>query len=256
MSKLMEKLRRIGVRAEAEAIDAMLKHCQKSKRSHAEVLEQFVEIELREREARNIQRRVRAAALDRFKLLDAFDWNHPKEIDRELYEHLYETLDFIKQGHNILFRGQAGVGKTVLAKNLGNRALQNGYTVRFFSLPEALADLLKQESLPAFERRMKRYTRPDLLILDELGYIPSDARAADILYHIIGRRHETRSVIITTNLGYKDWNKVFPEATCLSALVDRFAQNCHTIDIDGESWRDKERKSRENERKKKRKSRN
>ena len=253
MSKLMEKLRRIDIRADEEAIDAMLKHCQKSKRSHAEMLEQFVEIELREREVRNMRRRVRAASLGKFTLIDAFDWNHPREIDRELYEHLYETYDFIKQGHNVLLRGQAGIGKTVLAQNLGQRALQKGYTVLFCTLPAALADLLKQESLPAFERRLKRYTQPDLLILDELGYIPSDARAADILYHIIGRRHEVRSVVITTNLAYKNWNNVFPDATCLSALVDRFAQHCHTIDIDGDSWRDKERKRLENERKKKRK---
>jgi DNA replication protein DnaC len=254
MNNLMEKLRRIGIRADQQAIEALLSHCQKSKKSHAEMLEQLVEIELREREARNMQRRVSAAALGKFKPIDAFDWNHPRAIDRALYEHLYETLDFIKQAHNVLLRGQAGVGKTVLAKNLGARALQKGHTVLFCTLPEALADLLKQESLPAFERRLRRYTQPDLLILDELGYIPSDARAADILYHIISRRHEVRGVVITTNLAYKSWNKVFPEATCLSALVDRFAQHCHTIDIDGDSWRDKDRKQREDEQKNKRQS--
>ena len=92
---------------------------------------------------------------------------------------------------------------------------------------------------PATERRLKRYVRPDLLILDELGYVPCNARAADLLFHIISRRHEQRSVVITTNLAFKQWGSVFQDASCLSALIDRFAQHCHVIDIDAESWRDK-----------------
>ena len=152
---------------------------------------------------------------------------------------------------NVLFRGQAGVGKTTLAKNLGLQALAQGHSVRFCTLPAALADLMRQESLPATERRLKRYTQPELLILDELGYIPCDARAADLLFHIISRRHEQRSVVITTNLAFKQWPTVFGDAPCLSALVDRFAQHCHVFDIDAESWRDKERQERQRSRKKK-----
>ena len=101
----------------------------------------------------------------------------------------------------------------------------------------ALADLLSQESLPAVERRMKRYTAPDLLILDELGYLPCDARSGDLLYSIISRRHERASTIITTNLAYKNWGTVFPGAACVVALIDRFAQHCTAFDIDGDSWR-------------------
>src|SRR5262249_40945242 len=88
-----------------------------------------------------------------------------------------------------------------------------------------------QESVPAFERRLKRYLRPDLLILDELGYLPCDSRAADMLYNIVSRRHEERSVVITTNLALKQWGTVFPGAACVGALVDRFAQHCHRVDI-------------------------
>ena len=103
----------------------------------------------------------------------------------------------------------------------------------------ALADLLQQESLPAFERRIKRYLQPQLLILDELGYLPCDSRAADLLYNVISRRHEHRSTIITTNLAFKQWGTVFPGAACVGALVDRFAQHCHCIDIDADSWRNR-----------------
>ena len=145
----------------------------------------------------------------------------------------------MSRGENVLLRGQSGVGKTMLAKNLGHAALLAGKTVRFTTLAAALADLLQQESLPAFERRLKRYTRPALLILDELGYLPCDSRAADILYNIISRRHEQRSTIISTNLGFKQWGTVFPGAACVVALVDRFAQHCHKVDIDADSWRDR-----------------
>lgn len=129
--------------------------------------------------------------------------------------------------------------QTMLAKILGHEALLAGFTVRFITLAAALADLLQQESLPAFERRIKRYLQPQLLILDELGYLPCDSRAADLLYNVISRRHEHRSTIITTNLAFKQWGTVFPGAACVGALVDRFAQHCHCIEIDADSWRNR-----------------
>jgi DNA replication protein DnaC len=125
----------------------------------------------------------------------------------------------------------------MIAQNLGHAALAAGYTVRFSSLAAALADLLGQESLPAFEHRIRRYVRPDLLVLDELGYIPCDSRAADILYNIISRRHAGRSTIISTNLAFKQWGTVFPGAACVAALVDRFNQHCHKLLITADSWR-------------------
>ena len=138
-----------------------------------------------------------------------------------------------------MLRGPASVGKTTLAQNLGLRALERGHTVLFCTLPAALTDLMRQESLPATERRLRRYTAPDLLILDELGYVPCDSRAADLFFHIVSRRHEQRAIVLTTNLAYKQWSTVFKEASCLGALVDRFAQHCHVLDIDGDSWRQK-----------------
>ena len=129
--------------------------------------------------------------------------------------------------------------------------MERGHTVRFSTVPTALADLLRQEPLPATERRLRRYTSPDLLILDELGYVPCDSRAADLLFHMVGRRHEKRAIVITTNLACKQWGSVFHGASCVGALVDRFAQHCHTVDIDAESWRDKHALRRSTPRKKK-----
>jgi len=235
---LVEGLRSLGFRATRESLAAFFAHAHKNRLGTTEAIEHLVTLERRAREAANLARRARMAYLGSFKPIDTFDWAHPRKIDRALFERLL-NLEFIGQAENVLLRGQSGVGKTMLAQCLGQAALERGYTVRFTTLAAALADLLRQESLPAFERRLKRYLYPDLLILDELGYLPCDSRAADLLYNIINRRHEHRSTIITTNLAFKQWGTVFPGAACVVALVDRFAQHCHRIEIDAESWREK-----------------
>jgi DNA replication protein DnaC len=99
------------------------------------------------------------------KTLDRLDWEHPEKIDRPLIERLGE-LEFVDRGENVLLKGGSGLGKTMIAQNLAQAALAAGFTVRFSTLAAALADLLAQESLPTFERRLRRYTRPDLLVLD------------------------------------------------------------------------------------------
>lgn len=236
---VIEALRALGMRVSKDTIRALLVETTKTRASPTETIEKLVAVERTERDRRNLDRRSRYATLGTFKPLDEFDWAWPRSIDRALYEQLC-TLDFIEHGENVLLRGQSGTGKSTLAQNLGLLALQKGYRVRFSTLAGALADLLKQESLPALDRRLRRYTLPDLLILDEIGYLPQDNRSADLLYNIISRRHENASTVITTNLAFKLWGTVFPGAACVVALVDRFAQHCHVVDIDADSWRQKE----------------
>lgn len=231
-----DALASIGIRAPKPMIKAFFAEATKARWSPVQVCEKPVAVERRERDACNLARRTRSATIGPCATLDTFNWSHPRSIDREVYDDLLQ-LDFLKLGQNVLFRGPSGAGKTMLAQNLCLAALAAGHRVRFVTLASALADLLRQESLPAFERRVKRYTDPDLLVLDELGYVPADSRGADILYNVITRRHKVRSTIITTNLAFKEWGPVFPSAACVGALVDRFTEQCHFVDIDADSWR-------------------
>jgi DNA replication protein DnaC len=234
-----QRLQRLGFRLPLDRLRDFLEQATRERLGPVAMAEKLVELERREREARNLAARTRLATLGPFRTLDRFDWNHPRKIDRALYERLHSTLDFVERGDNVLLRGPSGVGKTTLAKNLGLSALAHGYSVRFCTLASMLADLLRRDSLPAFERRLRRYVRPRLLVLDEIGYLPCDNRSADLLYNIVSRRHEARSIVITTNLPFRQWGTVFPGAACVAALVDRFVQHCHVLDIDAESWRQK-----------------
>jgi DNA replication protein DnaC len=242
--ELVTVLRTLGIRSSEDTLRAFLKHATQSRLGPVETLEQLAGIEQRERERRNLERRTRSAQLGQTLPLDRFDWSHPRKLDRALVQSLLR-LDFIEHGENVLFRGPSGVGKSTLARALGYAALEQGFAVRFSTLAAFLTDLLRQESAPALERRLKRYITPDVLVLDEVGYLPCDSKAADLLYAVIDRRHEQRSTIVTTNLSFKQWGTVFPGAACIVALVDRFAQHCHTVDIDAESWRQKHAVTRE-----------
>lgn len=233
---IAEAAHAVGLCASREALLALVAHATKSRLSPAQVVEHLFLLERRERDARNLTSRTKSAALGAVTPIDRFDWSFPRIINRPLYEQLL-SLAPPTRGHNILLRGPSGVGKTMLAQNFGLHALENGMSVCFCTVNAALADLLRQESLPAVERRMKRYTSPDILILDELGYLPCDARSGDLLYSIISRRHERSTTLITTNLAFKDWGTVFPGAACVVALIDRFTQHCQILDIEGDSWR-------------------
>ena len=220
------KLSKLGFRLSREQLGKLVEEATKQRLTAVQVLEQVAEAERRARDAVNLARRT-----------ETFNWAHPKVIDRNLYEQLM-TLEFLKEAHNILFRGTVGLGKTMLAQHIGLEALRRGYSVRFTTLASMTADILRQESLPAQTRRQNRYTRPDLLIIDELGYLPLDPRSADALYNVIAARHEKRSTIVTTNLAFKEWGTVFGEAGSLVALIDRFTQYLYRMEIEGTSFRD------------------
>lgn len=188
-----------------------------------------------------------------FKPLSDFDWSWYQEIDRDAIDGAMKG-DYVRDGGNIILMGPHGVGKTTIIKNLCHQAILSGQTVLFTSASRLLNDLTGTDSPSTLHRRLMYYGRMHVLAIDELGYLSYDQRAADLFFQIISRRHEAKKpVLISTNLAFKDWDTVFPNATSTVALIDRLTHRAETINIVAESWRRKESKERSASKKAKKK---
>jgi DNA replication protein DnaC len=211
-------------------------------------VESLIDIEEAERHRRSLVRRLRDAKLGAFKPLPDFDWQWPKHIDRALFSELLAG-DFINDATNVVFVGPNGVGKSMLAKNLIHHAVLNGLSARFVTASDMLHDLAAQDSTAALARRLKRYTLPHILCIDEVGYLAYDNRYADLLFEVVTRRYQTRPIILTTNKSFNEWNDIFPNAACVVTLIDRLVHRSEILAIEGESYRLKEAKERTDKRK-------
>jgi DNA replication protein DnaC len=216
-------------------------------------LKTVVEHEEEERARRSLERRLRNAKIGRFKLMNDFEWSWPKKIDREAIDELF-TFAFLADGGNVVVLGPNGVGKTTVAQNLAHQAVLRGHTARLVTASELLNDLAQQDSPGALSRRLRRYTQPTLLAIDEVGYLSYNTRHADLLFEVVSRRQQ-KSTIITTNKPFSEWGDVFPNATCVVALVDRLIHKAEVVEIHGDSYRLKEAKERETRRSTERASR-
>jgi DNA replication protein DnaC len=203
------------------------------------------------RQQRSLDRRVRSAHIGRFKPLCDFDWYWPKRCDRGAIESLM-TLDFLQDHRNVILIGPNGVGKTMIAQNLAHQALIEGAKVLFTTAGPLLGELAALDSDTALRRRLTHYARPDLLIIDAVGYLSYGNRHADLLFELISRRYERQSTLVTTNRPFSEWGEVFPNAACVVSLVDRLMHHAEIIGLEGESYRLRE--ARERSEKKQRKA--
>jgi len=198
-----------------------------------------LEIEEAERHRRSLKRRLEDARLGAFKSMADFDWQWPEQCDRMLVQEL-QSLAFLSEAANVVVLGPNGMGKTMIAKNLVHQAVLAGHSARFTLASDMLHDLAAQHSSTALARRLRRYTSPTLLAIDELGYLSYDSRYADLLFEVVTRRYQSRSVIITTNKPFSEWNQVFPNAGCVVTLVDRLMHRAEILTLAGKSYRLKE----------------
>lgn len=205
-------------------------------------LNEVLAIEERENQKRSLERRLRNARVSTFKPMPDFDWTWPKKIDREAVDDLF-SFGFLKRGHNAVLIGPNGVGKTMILKNLAHQAVVRGHTVRFATASDMLSDLAAQESSVALARRLRRYTTPHLLCVDEVGYLSYDNRYADLLFEVVTRRYDAeKPILLSTNKAFSEWSAVFPHAACVVTLVDRLIHRAEVIEIEAESYRLKEAK--------------
>lgn len=211
----------------------------------------LIEWEEAERQARSLQRRLSNARLGQFKPLADFDWQWPKRCDRAALEELMR-LGFLGEAGNAVLVGSNGVGKSTLARNIAHQAVINGHTVLFTTASGMLNELAAQDGDSALRRRLKRYTHPELLVIDEIGYLSYGNRHADLLFEIVSRRYEEKSTVVTTNRPFAEWGEVFPNASCVVSLIDRLVHNAEIINIEGDSYRLKEARERSQQRQQKR----
>ncbi len=204
-------------------------------------LPRLVAWEEEERARRGLERRLRQARLGGFKPLADFDWSWPKKIDRDQIEDLFR-LDWLASATNVILVGPNGVGKTLIAKNLAHQAVLAGASVLSLTASALLNSLAEQATSYSLQRKLGLLSRPQLLHVDELGYLSYDTRHADLLFEVVSRRYLQRPILLTTNKPFAEWNEVFPNASSVVTLVDRLVHRSELVAIDGDSYRLKESK--------------
>ena len=200
-----------------------------------------------ERSRRSLERRLGNAHIGQFKPLCDFDWLWPKRCDRAAVEALM-ALDFLDEATNVVLVGPNGIGKSMLAQNIAHHALVAGHTVLFTSAGQLLGDLSALDSDSALRRRLRHYARPQLLVIDEVGYLSYSNRHTDLMFELISRRYQNKSTLVTTNRPFAEWREVFPNAACVVSLVDRLLHHAEIVSIEGDSYRHKEARERTEQR--------
>jgi DNA replication protein DnaC len=199
-------------------------------------LGRLIEGEVLRRKDHAAQRRLKAARFPFIKVLQQFDWTWPTKINRPQVQNLFR-LSFLKDKGNVVFMGGVGLGKTHLATALAYEACLAGHTVLFTTAIDIVNTMVAAQATNRVKIELKRYLRPDILQVDELGYLPIDKVGADFLFQVFSQRYEHGSTIVTTNQAYKHWAKMFNhDASLTSALLDRLLHHAETIRIEGKSY--------------------
>ena len=236
-----EQLASLGLPWLSENLQDFVARATKERLTPLQLVEELVRMEAVHHAGRSLESRLARAQLGRFKPMADFDWDWPKSIDRPLVESLFD-MTFMRDARNVVLVGTQGLGKTMIAKNLAMAAVQKGYSALYAPASKVIADIGGQDGAWMRERCFRRYCRPALLIIDEIGYLAYDNAAADILFQLVNRRYETKPVVLTTNLVFRDWSAIFPNAASASALVDRLTHHSNVVVIKGESYRKHEAK--------------
>jgi DNA replication protein DnaC len=236
---LRDQLQQLGLTQTATDVNDLVARATQKRWSPVVLLETLVRAELDARARQRVERRLKEARIGRFKSMADFEWAWPKPIHRPSVERVL-TLDFVTKRENTILVAAQGLGKTMLAKNLVHDAVLAGHSARFITASDLILDLTAQETARGLDRRLRAYARPALLCIDEIGYLSYDAHAADLLFQVVSRRYEQKSIVLTTNLAFKEWNTIFPNASCAVALIDRLTHHAEILTIEGESYRKRE----------------
>jgi DNA replication protein DnaC len=233
---LAEVMRALGLDYAASILDPAMSKAIAHNDSPTSLLDHLMREQLRVYSERRAQLALKRSAIFPLTTIDTYDFDYPKLVDRDLV-HRAAMLDFIKEHTNVVFVGPSGVGKTHLANAIGQLACLRGYRVRFTTAADLVNDLVAGQSRNTLHRRLCAWASYDLVLVDELGYLSFDARGADLLYQVFNRRYQRGATIVTTNLPFKEWGKLFHNAAAASAIADRLVHKGLLIRINGRSHR-------------------
>jgi DNA replication protein DnaC len=235
----------------AANLDDFISRMTKSKASALTMIEQIVKFELDEVKKRSTESRMKMSKVyaRKWRPMADFDWNWPKKIDRKAVEKLFD-LNFLEDAANVILMGPSSIGKSMIARNLVHHAVMKGHQALFLEAVDVLRELDEIDSSRRLHARMKHYGRQKLLVIDEIGYLSFSSKAGDLLFQLINERYEKASTIITTNVNFKEWGQIFPQAACISAMLERLLHRAEIITIEGDTYRMKEASERSNKTKK------
>ncbi|MDD2469170.1 MAG: IS21-like element helper ATPase IstB [Desulfobulbus sp.] len=237
--ELRENLKALSLSTTARDLESKMRQAKESGPSYDDFLLDLTAAELQARAENRLNRRVREAKFPLLKTLEGFDFGAVPDLDIRVIREL-AGCEYIKEHRNVIFLGRSGTGKTHLATSLGIEACRNNYRTRFVSCYGLVNELIEARQEKDLRRLIGRHARYDLLILDELGYIPFSKEGAELLFQVLAERQEKGSVIMTTNLGFADWTQIFGDPVMTAALLDRLTHRAHIINCQWDSYRLKE----------------
>ena len=234
--ELITKLKELRLTGMAAQYVEAAKIAEKEKLTYEQYLAKLVEVETEIKRYAKIKRLLHEAKLPLRKTMESYDFSLRTGITAKQFNRLAEG-NFVREAANVVFYGSFGVGKTHLSMSLTTLLCEKGFKCYFTSTHALIAELLKAKNDLTLVSFLKRLDRFDLIVCDELGYIPQEQAGADLFFQLISQRDERKSLLITTNLTYSEWDKVFLNPFSTQAAVDRIIRNCETFNIDGESFR-------------------